>query len=242
MFAKQINTLLPHISPAILRSLLRAQDRWRAIRGRPTHYPWPRTLTNQRHVTFVQIGANRASINDPIFRQIVQRGWKGILVEPQTAAMDHLKQSLRHFPNLHFEEVAIADRSEERPFYFIESSISTPTWVHQMSSLRAGIPGQITEAIPHAQVGSKQIPCLTLHELLEKYQINQFDVLVIDTEGLDAEILHTLDLDLYRPVAICFEHYHLSHAEWTSIIQKLHQFQYRTEKRGYDTIAIKKQI
>jgi hypothetical protein len=50
------------------------------------------------------------------------------------------------------------------------------------------------------------VPCRTLDEVLEEHGVRNVDVLVIDTEGYDAEILHGIDFRRFKPQISRFEH------------------------------------
>ena len=115
MLAPWINRILPHLNKATLYGLVGLQDWWRSVRDR-SGTAWPATLATQRGLFFVHVGATRAGVNDPIFRQIVLRGWRGILVEPQEEALAHWQRTLRHYSGLHYAQATLAERSGEQDF------------------------------------------------------------------------------------------------------------------------------
>jgi len=67
---------------------------------------------------------------------------------------------------------------------------------------------------PHLQGGEVKsfvVDCITLEELLDKYQIKYLDWILLDVEGMDAEILLTFNWKKYNIFRIEFEHIHLGH-------------------------------
>ncbi len=238
MLAPLLNTILPHIGSGMLRRLLQTQDAWRALRAKPNASAWPKGMEDERDLFFVKIGANRAEINDPIIRQIILRGWRGILVEPQLEPLANLKQTLQYFPGLVFENIAVAEQPGEKDFFFIEKTSGTPTWIHQVSSLKAEVTSKVATYLPHASINKTSIPCTTLNLLLEKHQVQNFDALLIDTEGYDAKVLQSFDLDRYRPRLICYEHFHLNPDEKVDTEKHLQKYGYRIQEQGYDTVAV----
>ncbi|MEO0735079.1 MAG: FkbM family methyltransferase [Bacteroidota bacterium] len=236
MLAPWINRILPHLNKPSLYGLIQLQDWWRSVRGRGGG-AWPAALAAQRELFFVHVGANRAGINDPIFRQIILRDWRGILVEPQEAALAHWRQTLRHYPGLYYAQTTLAERAEERDFFYIEPEAGLPEWITQVSSLRREVTQETAGKIPGARVRGKRLTCLSLDQLLAQYQVRKFDVLVIDAEGADAQILKGLSLDRYRPQLIRYEHYHLDPEERRATEARLKRYGYEVVREGYDTLA-----
>lgn len=51
----------------------------------------------------------------------------------------------------------------------------------------------------------ERVQCTTLHQLLDRHDVTQLDLLQIDTEGYDSEILRTLDFTRIRPRFVNYE-------------------------------------
>ena len=54
-----------------------------------------------------------------------------------------------------------------------------------------------------------EVPCMTMHQVFEKHQVTDIDVLFIDAEGFDADILVSIDLKKYNIKRIVFEYINL---------------------------------
>jgi hypothetical protein len=68
------------------------------------------------------------------------------------------------------------------------------------------------EFVPYLKDGeikSFTVPCITMEDLFEKYQIEELDWLLLDVEGIDAELLLSFDWKKYKIKRVEFEHLHL---------------------------------
>jgi hypothetical protein len=57
------------------------------------------------------------------------------------------------------------------------------------------------------------VPAITFPSLIEKYDVEGYGLLQIDTEGFDYEVIKAAGIDRYRPALINYEHAHLSSAD-----------------------------
>ena len=189
-------------------------------------------------VFFVQVGANEGSTEDPLYRQIRLKNWKGILIEPLRDEYRALQENYKDCPDLIFENVAISQQDELRPFYYVNKEKgNVPFWVTKLSSFDRSITEQVNEHYPNAVVESFDVRCTTLEHLLEKNDTSKVNLLFIDTEGFDYEILKTVNFDKVVPDVVIYESRHLSkedHAESIAMLQKLG---YNIYKAEHDTVA-----
>ncbi len=63
------------------------------------------------------------------------------------------------------------------------------------------------------EVGEMDKPCMSFAELVARYELLRFDVLVTDTEGYDYHILKQIEFSKYQPKIVIFESKHLSDIE-----------------------------
>lgn len=194
----------------------------------------------KKDVFFIQVGANEGSTEDPLFGPIKIKKWKGILVEPLLDEFNTLKENYKNCPGLIFENVAISDKVEAKPFYSVDKEKSdVPFWVTKLSSFDKSITSQVADEFPDAVITSKYIECQTITNLLQKHQVKNVDLICLDTEGFDHYILKTIPFHLIQPEIIIFEHRHLSDNDYEDSIRLLKQEQYAIYKDEYDTIGIK---
>ncbi|MFO1348205.1 MAG: FkbM family methyltransferase [Pseudomonadales bacterium] len=60
----------------------------------------------------------------------------------------------------------------------------------------------------HKHIIESHVNCLYFEELMEKHGIKKFDFLNIDAEGLDYEIIMSIEIQKYLPSVICIETAH----------------------------------
>ncbi len=95
--------------------------------------------------------------------------------------------------------------------------------------------------MPSSQLGAFRVPCMTLDEVIKKYGFKEVHLLVIDTEGLDQQVLASLTLSRTQPLVIQFEHGHLSPTQIELAVSYLRRHDYAVLYGGIqtDTIAIR---
>lgn len=63
-------------------------------------------------------------------------------------------------------------------------------------------------------------------------------LLVVDTEGYDAEIINGIDLARYRPSLLVYEHYHLDPRDRAACRGRVEDAGYLTMEEGFDTFCV----
>lgn len=74
--------------------------------------------------------------------------------------------------------------------------------------------------------GSRQIPAITLPRLLDERGLTEIDLMAIDIEGMDQNVITSLDLNKYKIKRIVYEYIHLNQEEVNSFLVQ----------RGYEQI------
>jgi len=165
---------------------------------------------------FVNIGANDGISNDPIYPFLREYGWRGIAVEPLEPLFVELERNYRALPGVILERAAIAP--EPRPFYYLSAASGYERiWTKQVGTLdpaflrrtidamrtyefEGPVPAGLEESIVRVDV-----PCLTFDALMAKHRVERVDFINIDAEGVDYEIVGTIDLARWRPQILCVE-------------------------------------
>jgi len=177
----------------------------------------------------VQIGAYIGKTdNDPLYSLLVDRQThadqskmrkrtKAVFVEPIREYFDLLCENYSDLQGAVFENVAIAESDGEREMFRLKvnpADYGFPDWLAQLSSLKKERMEGLWEAYeknPEYQKFylenrvAEKVQCMTLQELLEKHEMQDLDLLLIDAEGYDYEILKTLDYTTTMPKFINFE-------------------------------------
>ena len=168
-------------------------------------------LTRDSPFFFVQIGANDGVRDDPLRACILKYRLSGLLIEPLPDLFAKLQRNYQDVPGLHFENCAVGATSGQAPIYRIREGAPVPDHAHGMASFNRSHLTARKHGIPHLDdhVVETTIAVRTLPEILAKYYNRHVSLLIVDTEGYDAEIVKmALEAGL-RPEVIVYEHLHL---------------------------------
>ena len=132
--------------------------------------------------SYLDVGAN-----DPIrfsnTNLLYKKGWKGVNVEPNLTLFHKLERFRPRDINLN---VAVGIGDKKTMFFFSENALSTAD-------------DQVAKELVNSgrQLQSKvEVECVSLRYLLDQYfQERRCDLLNIDAEGLDLEIIESMELD-----------------------------------------------
>jgi FkbM family methyltransferase len=203
-------------------------------------------LYDGRPAVVVQVGSNDGLQHDPIAPLIrTNPEWQVLFIEPLPHLFRRLTANYPQLSRYRFENVAISEKKEVRPLYYISDDIKktrndVPWWYDQLGSFD---PSHI---VRHGQefepfITSEPVRCEPLREVLTRNRIETIDLLQIDTEGYDYQILKQVDLGASSPGAILYEHRHLSSADALSARSLLTRAGYRMRSDDWgDTLAIKR--
>ncbi|HFD13214.1 MAG TPA: FkbM family methyltransferase [Crenotrichaceae bacterium] len=233
----------PQLSPAFQLRLILVKlfdkvcriNQWRKLNSVLTH-----TAQNNHELFFVQIGANDGVIYDPIYQFVTRYNLSGILVEPVKHYFEQLKQNYQNNPNLTFENVAISNSNEIRDFYRIRENLDfLPEWCNGLGTFDLDVLLTHQWAIPNIEdyVVTEKVTCITLAELINRNNVKQIDLLLIDTEGFDYQILQQIDFDRIRPGILVYEHQYISKQEKAECEQRLKGYGYQLSHHMGNTLA-----
>jgi len=159
----------------------------------------------------VQIGSNKG--NDDLSEYLkynVSDLTFGLFVEPNSFCISDLKNCYSNYNNVFIENVAIKTPFQDEQ----ELEIFYNTYDHSMEISSCKLSHVQTHTywcpeIKDGEIKSFKVPCLTLENLLDKYKIKHLDWLLLDIEGIDAEVLLSFNWEKYSIKKIEFEHLHL---------------------------------
>jgi len=220
-----------------------------------------RLIREKQDVTLVQIGANVGNTDsDQLYgflkeqcknaKKSMPSKCRAVMVEPVRHLFEQLSANYTDFPHVACENVAIAEVACMRNFYRLREGIDLeanglPPWSEQlgsflpekMNSLWGHEPeNQTLRKFVEANVVVDSVKCISIHDLLEKHQLNVVDLLQIDTEGYDYQILRTIDFKKIAPRYINYERIHLKKEE--SLCRTLLlSHGYRLHDHGQDTLC-----
>ena len=139
--------------------------------------------------TFADVGANNGTMYSNS-RALVEKGWKGILVEPAPAVWNDLKDSIKDFPGVYAYPFAIADTNGE-----ITLHDSGPLITQADHSLVSTIVPEETKRF--ASVTSYTpvtVKCFRWKTFLNRVKYKTFDFISLDIEGAELVVLPQIDL------------------------------------------------
>lgn len=211
-------------------------------------------LFNSNPDAFIlQVGANDGFVNDPLYKFIKKYKAKGILIEPQKKPFSVLK-SIYHKDDIEVINCAIDRVNGVRKLYRL--SFSDERWASGLSSfshdqmLKVINSGMIeTKArkykikLPADRndwIGFDEVESLNFDTLAKNYHIKAVDLLMIDTEGFDAEIVRMFDFEKFRPLVVVFEKTHLSNGDYTDCQRLLKSYNYALKEENANCIGIYK--
>jgi len=143
----------------------------------------------------VDIGAHDG-ITGSNSRALVEQGWRAVLVEPLPAVVEQLRNNCRAFPQATVWQGACSDRSGTATI-----RVGRDGEAGQLSSL-----SESPLVAPHLGQASIQVRTITLDEIFGAERIPpDFGVLLVDTEGLDLQVLRGLARTAARPRIIVTE-------------------------------------
>lgn len=162
----------------------------------------------------VQIGSNRGYdlLSEHLLSNYSDLEF-GLFVEPFAIHMDSLRACYFQYSNIHIENIAIklpsSPETEMKLYYVDEDAKGDAHGTYQVTSCKSD---HITKHYTHIKEPSMKsfmAPCMTLDELFIKYNITNLDWLLLDIEGIDAEIVLSFDWDKYDIKKVEIEYLHL---------------------------------
>jgi FkbM family methyltransferase len=208
---------------------------------------------NNSDVVFVQVGSNNGLDKYTDFR--INYSWTSILVEPQKEVYKELKNNNKENSNTFIMNAAISDTSEVRKLFKL--GVSSSWWATGIASFNK------EHIIRHIEKGwlkkyasndnvelpedikniddyiiEEDVECITITDLLLKFNISKIDILVVDTEGHDYNVIKSIDFNKILPQIIIFEYANLTKNDYKNCIKLLKYHNYHFFSDEVDIIAI----
>jgi FkbM family methyltransferase len=183
------------------------------------------------------IGAMDGISHDRVFDFLANKtDYTAIFVEPVEYYFNELKKNAieKLKGDLHFENVAISDKNEVLEMAAVKPECISKyqQWYDGCSCVKDGenyLNMFINQIENKEDLQIFKVQALTVHEILNKYNLNKLDYLQIDTEGFDRRIVNSIDFDLLDINVLRFELYYLGAGFYQ-------EFSDRMKTRGYVTI------
>ena len=132
-----------------------------------------------------------------------------LLVEPVPWLFKKLQEKYGSVKSVHLLQAVISENDAEEVSFFapVESANEIATWGDQLGSLNP------IHALGHNKEFSNKIEeikvrGISFKELINKFGIDEIEVLHTDTEGYDARLLSEFPFDKIKPMELIFEYKH----------------------------------
>lgn len=147
--------------------------------------------------TYIDIGAHHP-FNISNTALLYSRGWRGINIE---ANPNLFEAFLLHRPeDINLNIGIVPEPAESLTFYMVDK------WSGRNSFNRAVVEEFVAAYPGFAITETLQIPVKTVKDVIDQYWQGVFpDLLSIDVEGLDEQILRSIDYSVSSPKIICVE-------------------------------------
>ena len=167
---------------------------------------------------------------------------KVLLVEPVPHNVVEIKKNLNNFESIIIEQVALSDKNETRNFYFVKNTSIHKLKKHWSSGIGSFNKQHLLDhkskrfKIEEEDIDKISIETIRFKDLVDKYNINQIDKLLIDVEGSEFAILNDIDLNSTNIKNVLFEYKHFDGYQTTG--KKLEEILKKFEENGYTTKKI----
>jgi FkbM family methyltransferase len=191
-------------------------------------------LLANREFTFLQIGAYDGKSDDDLRDLVVQYGLRGVLIEPQPAAFDRLRETYRDQPQVTLLQAAIGESGGVRDLFCRRGDASMAASFEAQHLRRHGIPSEEIFRLP--------VVCHTVESALRAADLESVDLIQIDAEGYDWPIIRSIDFATVRPAILRFEYRHMRSNDADACLDFLarHGYQFLLEARDIIAHRIKR--
>jgi len=167
---------------------------------------------------------------------------KVLLVEPVPHNVVEIKKNLNNLEGIIIEQFALSDKNETRNFYFVKNTSIHKLKKHWSSGIGSFNKQHLLDhkskrfKIEEEDIDKISIEAIRFKDLVDKYNINQIDKLLVDVEGSEFAILNDIDLSAINIKKIIFEYKHFDGYQTTG--KKLKEILKKFEENGYTTKKI----
>ena len=181
------------------------------------------TLVEKKIInSLIQIGANDGISHDHLHNIIKKYSLESLLLEPIEKYFFDLKNNYSNYKNVRIENSALSVNNE---ILFLHKV--NPKYFNKYGTLSSGISSfykdhLVKHGIKEKHIIKEKVNQISFNELLIKYSITSFDLLLIDTEGYDCRIVNDFFLKIkeIRPIII-FEWSHIKYSEFETTLNSI---------------------
>ena len=147
---------------------------------------------DRRGGVYLDVGASEPRLGSNTYFLESSLGWSGIAVD---AIAEYAPQYAEHRPQTRFFPFFVGDRSDAQATLFVVAS---------RPNVSSSDPVFVSE---HArgEASARQVPTITLNDLLVKAGIDRIDFVSMDIELAEPQALAGFDIDRFKPALVCIE-------------------------------------
>ena len=164
-----------------------------------------------------------------------------LLVEPVPYNISLLKENTAKYNNINIETSAVSEKNEIKKFYYVKPDAVKKLGKHWASGIGSFDKQHILNhknkrfLVSDSDIEEVNIQYLSFSNLIKKYSISSIDLLQIDVEGVEFEILNSIDFEKIEIKKIIFEFKHFDGTfkegpKLKSIKEKLVKFNYQLKE------------
>ncbi len=203
-----------------------------------------RFAETQKDVVFVQIGSCDGKAGDPLRAHVLERQWRGIVVEPVPGNFERLRKNYSDCPGVVCRNAALAAEAGTCTFYCVDApaGVTLPEWTREIGSLdRNHLVKHARGLLPEVEqyITPIEVPCVDFNTLLEDADLERIDLLHTDVEGFDLEVLKQVDFTRWRPKLVLFEVFHMTQPERTEALGLLRNAGYEIVEGDMNVLAVR---
>jgi FkbM family methyltransferase len=179
-------------------------------------------------MNIIQIGTNRANDDiTPLINQYSSILNKFIAVEPLSVHHPTIKECYKNIHQLIIEGIVITPFPKEEKLTFYYHKEDGPGFEVASTNKEHILKHVIyNPKLTEEGIVELNVDCLTLNQLFKKYDLIDIDILYIDAEGLDFDLIKSIDFDKFNIINIIYEHLHIDGEKAIKFL----------ESKGYNTI------
>ena len=206
-------------------------------------------ISKKKINNIIQIGANDGK-SDDFIRSSINIDTNLLLVEPIKSAFDQLEKNYSGYKNVKFINKAIDVVTGKKnifsvnpkyyDFYEKKYKSKDVSWLTVLASFHKE--HLEYHGIKSNHIQSVEIDCINFKELIEQYDYQKLDLLVVDTEGYDDVLVTNFINNTYIRPIIILEWIHIKKNKAEKLIELLKSNNYEFLKLNKDLICVQNNL
>ncbi len=163
-------------------------------------------------------------------------------MEPINEYFEDLKRNYKNFENVYFENSAITVGTKEKEIFVVNNKNLDDYDEHIKGIGSFDKNHLIKHGVKSNHILKKKINCISILNLLKKYNISNLDILFIDAEGYDGDILIDFFSSSTQEPILIFEYIHIKNKIFKDLVSILTNKKYSYFNINENLICLPKKI